>query len=452
MRRWWLVLVLLIVVVAVGAALRGRNRTATTAGPPAGALTPAPVPVEVAEVERGDVVRTVEVSGTVVSARTAEIYSKLSGRVARVLVTDGARVRAGQVLVELDATDQHTEVAQAEAAEAAAASRLALLEAGLRPQERQVARNALAQAQTQVKAAETQVALAQAALRVAEDNLRRYEQLFRDGAVAQAQVDQARLQTDQARAQLQAAQAQLEAARTAVDTARQQVEISEAGPRAEDLRAARAQVAQARAVVAMAKQRLANTAIRAPFDGRVTGMNASVGDYIVSGDFAGRSGYVAVVYDDRAMEVEVRIGERDLGLIRVGQRASLRLETAPGAPASATVRIVTPAADPSSRTATVRLRLAPGAQGAVPGTFARGEIIVEQRTGVLLIPTVAVLGGERPTVRVAAGEVVEVRPVTLGLVQGKRVEVRAGLAVGEQVVVLGPETLAAGAKIRVVNR
>ena len=447
MRRWWWVVLLALIVVAAGTVLRGR-------GSPSASDQAAPVliPVEVAAVEQGTVSHTVEVSGTVTSSRVAEIYPKGSGRVARVLVQDGARVAAGQTLVELDSADQRTDLAQAEAAVAVAEARLALLESGLRPQERQVVQNAVTQAQNQVKAAETQSALAQAALKVAEDNLRRHEQLLRDGAIAQAQVDQARLQQDQARAQVQAAQAQIEIFRAALDSARQQLTVAEGGARAEELRAGRAQVEQARAVLAMARQRLGHMTLRAPFSGRVSGLTASVGDHMISGDFAGRSGYAALVYDDQAMEVEVKIGEREIGLISVGMRGTLRLEGAPDQPAEAVVRLITPMADPASRAAGVRLRLKPGAAAAVPGTFARGEIVVEQRAGVLVVPKAAVSGGDQPVVRVVVDGAVQVRSVVLGLSQGSRVEVRTGVALGEQAVVLGPEVLAPGTKVRVVTR
>jgi RND family efflux transporter MFP subunit len=445
--RWWLVLVILVL---AGVAVVGGRSRRTPAAPPVQSAPPA-VPVEVAVVETGTVVRTVEVSGTVTSARMAEIFPKISGRVASVHVQDGARVSAGQPLIEMDAADQRAEFAQARAAVAAAEARLSALERGLRPEERQVVFNSFTQAQNQVKAAETQLAVAQASQRVAEDNLRRHEQLLRDGAVAQAQVDQARLQAEQARAQVQSAQTQLEIARTALDSARQQWNMTEAGARAEDLRAARAQVAQARAVAALAGQRVANMTIRAPFAGRVSGITASVGDFLVSGDFAGRGSHVALVYDDEAMETEVQVGERDLALVRVGQRARLRLEDAGGQQVAATVRLVAPAADPTSRTVRVRLRLAVGGDIAKPGTFARGEIVVEERAGVLLVPKTAVQNGERATVRVVAGETVQVRAVTVGVEQDGRLEIRHGVTAGERVVVLGPEDLASGTRVRVVN-
>ncbi len=446
MRRFLIVVVLIVAAGAATAVVIGRNR----AKPEEAA--PVLVPVEVAVAEVGEISRAVEVSGTVSSERTAEVVAKISGRVARVLVADGARVGAGQALVELESADQRLELAQAEAAASAAEARLALVERGARPQERQVVENAVAQAQAQVKAAETQVALAQATVRTAEDNLRRHEQLLREGAIAQAQVDQARLQVDQARAQLRAAQAQVEIARTAVDSAGQQLEIVQAGARDEEVRAARAQLEQARAAVSMVRRRLANTVIRAPFAGRVVGLGVSVGDYVVSGDFAGRSGYVAQVYDDRAMEVEVKVGERDIGLIRKGQPILLHLEGGSGDPVEATVHLITPAADPASRAVTVKLRLGSITPGTVPGIFARGEIVIERRVGVLLVPRAAVLDGDSPAIRVVTGDTVQVRPVMVGLSRGDRVEIRSGLVAGEQFVVLGPERFEPGTRVKVVNR
>ncbi|OFX26785.1 MAG: hypothetical protein A2Z07_00425 [Armatimonadetes bacterium RBG_16_67_12] len=88
----------------------------------------------------------------------------------------------------------------------------------------------------------------------------------------------------------------------------------------------------------------------------------------------------------------------------------------------------------------------------MPGTCVRGEIVVERRTGVLLAPRVAITGGERPVIRVVVNDTVQVRTVTLGFVRGERIEVRNGVSAGEEVVVLGPETLPAGTKVRVVNR
>jgi HlyD family secretion protein len=227
--------------------------------------------------------------------------------------------------------------------------------------------------------------------------------------------------------------------------------MTETGARPEELQAARAQVAQARAVVAAARQRVANMSIRAPFAGRVSAITLSPGDYAVSGDFAGRGNAVAIVYDDRALEVVVGVGERDIGLIKVGQPATIGVEGAPS-PLPAVVRVVSPAADPTSRSSLVRLRFQPGVD-VTPGASTRGEITIERHVGVLLVPKNAIYGEEEPTVRVVRTDnTVQIRKVTQGLVTRDRVEVKNGVTEGERVIVLGPEVLVDGTHVRVVNR
>jgi RND family efflux transporter MFP subunit len=204
-------------------------------------------------------------------------------------------------------------------------------------------------------------------------------------------------------------------------------------------------------VVAAARQRVANMSIRAPFAGRVSAITLSPGDYAVSGDFASRGNAVAIVYDDRALEVAVTVGERDIGLIKVGQPATIGVEgTTTTFPA--VVRVVSPAADPTSRASLVRLRLRPDAS-VVPGVSTRGEITIERHAGVLLVPKNAIYGEDEPTLRVVgADDTVQNKRVTLGIVTRDRVEIKNGVAAGDRVVVLGPESLIDGTKVRVVNR
>ena len=94
-RRWlWIVVSALLVLGAVFAVGRLRAPTGAQVTP----VAENAVPVEVAQVTRGTVQRTVDVSGSLTSARLAEVFARRSGRVTRVLVSDGARVAAGQPL------------------------------------------------------------------------------------------------------------------------------------------------------------------------------------------------------------------------------------------------------------------------------------------------------------------------------------------------------------------
>lgn len=448
MRRRWFWIALVVVVLVAGGLAAGRMRAPRAAPPPPAEEV---VPVEVVLVEAATLERTVEVSGSLTSARMAEILPRRSGVVTRVLVNEGAKVHARQPLVVLDATEAALRVRQAEAAVAAARARLALLQSGARPQERAQAASAVRQAQSALAAAQTNLEHARAAAATAEVTLQRLEALLREGAVSQAQVDQARLDSDRARAQVEAARAQVRAAEAQLHSARQQQSLVEAGPPPQEVQAAQAQVAQARAVLAEARQALAEMTIRAPFAGRVAQLRVSPGDFAAAGEFRGQP--VAVIYDDRALEAEVTVGEREAALVRVGQEATLRPEVTAGRQIRAVVKTVTPLAQPGSRAVTVRLRLVGEVPpGLLPGTFVRGSVVVERRVGVPTVPRAAIRSDGRTTVWVVREGFVDSRPVTVGLAAAGRVEVADGLRPGELVVVLGPERLTPGARVKVVQQ
>jgi multidrug efflux pump subunit AcrA (membrane-fusion protein) len=412
------------------------------------------IPVEVAPVTRETLEATVQVSGTLTSARLARIFPRRSGRVTRVLVSEGAYVRAGQVLVMLDRTEAEVRVRQAAATVRAAEAQLALLRAGARPEEVAQARDAVLQAESALASARSQVLHAMNTLQTMETNLNRMEALFKEGAVAQSQVDQARWEVDRARAQLIAAQSQVRAAEAQLNSARQRLALVQKGARPEEIRAAQAQLEQARAVLAEAQQVAEDLTIRAPFAGRVARLRLSQGDFVSAGEFG--TSPVAIIYDDSALEAEVTVGEREAGLVRPGQPAMLRAEVARGAQLSATVKTISPLAEPGSRAVTIRLRLSDTlGRALLPGTFVRGDIIVDRRENVLTVPREALENGAQPTVRVVMGNVVRSRRVQVGVSQDERVEVTGDIREGELVVTLGPEDLPDGAKViitRQVNR
>jgi uncharacterized protein YbaP (TraB family) len=154
------------------------------------------------------------------------VGATLTGRVARVNVDEGAQVRRGDVLVQLETSELEAAVAQARAAERQAQARLA----GLRSTGRTAANAGLLQAQATVRAAEADLA--------------RTQQLVAQGFLSEARLDEARRAVEVARAQQAGAQAQLRANED----------------NGTDVAQAQAQLAQARAATAAAQQRLARQA------------------------------------------------------------------------------------------------------------------------------------------------------------------------------------------------
>jgi len=448
MRKWSIAALVLLIVVAGGIVTfqRGRPAASPAAGPSPQAAPQEVAAVEVAPVTRGTIDRTLSLTGTVVSRQRVELTPKIPGRIAAVLVSEGTRVSSGQVVARLEADDLAAQVrqaeqgvAQAQAGQRVARAQLGALESGARPQERAQAANAVTQA-------EQAVAQAEANLRTAEAEAARMQQLLAAGAVSRQQLDAAVLQRDVARTQRDSARAQL-------DTARQQQSLVQSGARREDLQVARAQVQQADAAYAgavaalqMARVQLAQAVIRAPFAGRVAQVPATRGEFVSPGTV------VAVLYDDRNLEMDAQVGERDLRAVRVGQAVALRSDALPGTAIQGKVRLVVPAADPVSRAAKVRIGLLTPPAGVLPGTSLRADVLIERRTNVLLVSSHAVRQNGQGEVVVVQDGRARVRKVTIGLTHHHIIQILYGLEEGELVVTLGPETLSDGQPVKVVTR
>lgn len=430
--RKWLVVGLILAVVLAGGVLAQRRRPAASTTPQASAQPNVETAVvEVAAVRRGVIERTLDLSGSIVSAQDIEVTPKIAGKIAAILVAEGSRVARGQPIARMEATELAAQVAQAEqavrqarAGQEVARARLAALQSGARSQERALAQNAVAQAE--------------ANLRDAEANIVRMQQLYDAGAVSKQQLEAAILRRDMARAQL--------------DSARQQWSMTESGVRTEELRIARAQVDQADAGYAaavaalnLARAQLGNATVRAPFAGRIAEIPVSVGAFVAPGT------KIAILYDDRRLEAAVAVGERDLRLVRSGAEVVVAPEALPGRTVRGVIHLVLPAADPASRSARARITLFDPPAGLLPGTFVRATVVVERHANALLMPRQA-LRASGADVAVVQGGVVRLRTVTIGLQQGTMVEVTSGLQEGEQVVVLGPETLREGQAVKVVSR
>ena len=105
---------LILAVVLVGGVLASRRGPAATA--PQAAAPPAVevAVVEVAAVRRGTIERTLDLSGSIISAQEVHVTPKIAGKVAAILAGEGSRVARGQAIARLEATELIAQVAQAE--------------------------------------------------------------------------------------------------------------------------------------------------------------------------------------------------------------------------------------------------------------------------------------------------------------------------------------------------
>jgi HlyD family secretion protein len=233
-------------------------------------------------------------SGTV-EITEADLGFQRAGRVDSIAVREGDTVAAGAALAWLDRRELEAERNAVESQRAAAAARLAELEAGSRSEE-------IAQAREAVRAAEERAANA---ARAAE----RARRLFAGGAISERQRDDA--------------ETTLAVAQADRDAARERLQLAEAGPRAEQITAQRAAVAQAAAQVRRVDAALEQTVVRAPFAGRITIRHREPGETVAAG------APVLTLADpgERWVRIYVRGGE--VGRLALGQAAVVTADAIP---------------------------------------------------------------------------------------------------------------------------
>jgi membrane fusion protein (multidrug efflux system) len=232
-----------------------------------------------------------------VKADSTIIAPKVSGYIARVLVTDNQPVKAGQLLAQIDDRDYRTALNQARADVDAA-------DAAVRNLDAQIALQ-----QPVIDQSKADVAAAEANLKFAQEEQARYDGLMKSGSgtIQRAQ------QTDAA---LRANTAQLQGSKSALSAAERKVDVLTT-QRAQAV----AQVDRARAVEQQAELNLSYTEIKAPVEGTVGARTLRVGQYVQAG-----TQLMAVVPLD-AVYVVANFKETQLTNVRNGQPVELTVDS-----------------------------------------------------------------------------------------------------------------------------
>jgi HlyD family secretion protein len=372
------------------------------------ASRPKPVPVDVLTVAVEDVQTSVVASGRVLAPARVDIGATVTGRVQRVAVREGARVAAGELLVELERDELAAAVAQARAARDRARARVDAVSTLALP--------TAAQARAQ----------AEANLALAEREHQRARELVAKGFVTQSRADDAERQLRVARSQLDAARA-AEAAQT---------------PPGAEARQAKNLLQEAEAALALAEARLAQTAIRAPAAGVVLERVIEPGDIVQPG-----RRMMTLALDGPARLI-VDVDEKNLPLIEAGRTAVVTAEAFPAERFEAVVAYVSPGV--AAARGTVELRL----DVPKPPAFLRSDMTVSiDLGGPLLKQTVMVpadsvrqLQTEEPFVLVVREGAAERANIRTGLQIQGRVQVTGGLAAGDRVVL--SRDVQPGARVR----
>ncbi len=408
--------------------------------------------VEESNAASAGAIRGTAANGYVVAARRAALSADTPGRVVALHVTEGSRVRAGEVVAELYAAEYEAAVHRAQADLASAQAELARAQAELDSvrAELEPLRGAVASAQAEQRAA------------AAESEWDRLEQgriaLLVEGRVfSERELDRARTSALGSLAREQAAQQAISNAQAAVASGESRALASERA-----LEVARAQVEAQRAALELARATLDKTYVRAPFDGIVVLKDAEVGEVVSPNSQGGSNarGSIVTMVDLDSLEVQAEVPETSIKSVRPQGRASIFLDAHPETAYAGRIDRIWPTANRQKATIEVRVafeapdeRLRP--EMGVRVVFEPEEAEAQTQPAVLsglVVPesTLVQLDGRWGVFRLDR-DLARFQVLELGERRSGRVLVRGGLASGDRIVLDPPPELGDGERVRVLR-
>ena len=261
----------------------------------------------------------------------------------------------------------------------------------------------LAQAQAQLK-------VAQAALNLSEVTYHRYQDLFNRKVIAAEDYD------------------------TAADTYRENQAIVVAD---------QANINQLEALEGF-------KIIRAPFTGIVTARNTDIGDYIALGSGT----QLFRMQQTSPSRVYANVPQTFADLVKIGAEGDLTLDEFPGRKFVGHVTNTARAIDPTSRTLLTELQVPNETGELFPGAYVLNTLQVNDNTGILTIPSNALIFRSEGTAVgvVDADSKVEIRKITIGLNLGDKLEISQGLSEKDQVILNPSDSLANGITVKILNQ
>ena len=263
-KKWfWIVLVLLVAGGGAGAAFARRGDQGTT--------------VTVETIQKRDLEAIVSASGKIEPKKTVNISAQTMGRVTRLAVEEGDRVKAGQFLLQIDPVNAEAQV------------------------RRDVA--AVAGAETGLEQSRVGMQSAKANLDVARQAAKRQQELWSAGLTTRENVERAEADVE--------------------------VRESDLHAREQEIKTRETQLNQQQAGLASSQHTLSQVRFDAPFDGIVTRRNIEEGENVMVGTMNNAGTVLLTVADMSVIEAEVEVDETDIPFVRLGQPAKVKIDAIP---------------------------------------------------------------------------------------------------------------------------
>jgi multidrug efflux pump subunit AcrA (membrane-fusion protein) len=402
------------------------SKEAAAAGP----AGPKKVTVATAQAVTRTVPAAFQETGSFVADETSDIAPLVPGRVLTTPVNQGDFVKQGQVVCELDHRDAQLHLDQARAA-------LDQATAGVRQTQSRIGFSGQGKfdpaLMPEAVAARATMESAQALARQAAADAKRYQNLVESGDVSRSAFERARTQQETAEAQANAARQQYEATLNGARQSWGAVENSQAS------------LAGVRSQLAQAEKALADTTIRAPFDGFITARPVAVGQYVAL------SNKIATIMRIGTMKLELQTPEQRAARGKLGMTVLARVAAYPDRDFTGTVSAVNPSVDPNSRVFILEAKFDNPTGELRPGMFATARVLLPGGENAVFVPRNAVFR-DRTTdsyqVFTIDNNTAHLRVVVVGEVDGGQIRIVNGLSGNETVAVSGQNELFDGVQVQ----
>jgi len=348
--------------------------------------------MEVMRVSRDSSTNAIRLPGTMQAIAEAPILARADGYLKRRLADIGDRVKAGQVLAEIDAPELDQQIRQAEAA--------------------------VEQAEAALEQAQANVEQGRANRELARITAERWQAMSGQGIVPQQD-------NDQRQAQLAAQNANVQALEKAVS-------------------AQRSNVAAAKANLARLHEVQSYRTVKAPFDGVITLRNVDAGALVNTGNTL-----LYRIAQTGRLRTYVNVPQGNANSIRIGQPATLTMSNFPGRQFHGTVARTANALDPASRTMLVEVDVLNDDGSLLPGTYAEVEFTASRRDPPLVVPASAIIfrtDGAQVAL-VETDGTLRLQKIVAGRDYGDRVEILQGLQESATIVAAPGDAVRDGVKI-----
>jgi HlyD family secretion protein len=375
------------------------------------------IPVRAEKVERAAIMSSISTNGKMEPTNNFQSRTVGPALVSEVLVKEGDRVKAGQLLIRLDEAEAQSQLAHARAQERAAEADMSAIRRG--------------GSQEEILTNQSGIAKAKAELEASQRNLEALKKLETTGAASAGEVEEAQNRVTRAQADLKLLQ--------------EKTNGRYSGP---EIERAQAAVTDARAAVAAAEDIVRHANFVSPNAGIVYSVPVKKGAFVNSGDL------LLQLADLQKMQVHAFVDEPEIGKLRVGQKVTLTWDAIPGRTWTGEVSHVPTTVVPRGTRSVgeVVCNVDNGDLTLLPNTNVNVNVIIAEHENALTVSREAVVqDGNARYVYVVENGHLKKTEVDTSLSSPTRIEITKGLQ-DNQLVALGSlssQALADGAAVRV---